>query len=559
MTGGKAIMKRVAPIFLATFSLLACDGDLLAPHHRLHGDLATDARSPSPTLTAVGSSSTRITLTWSDNSPNESGWEIWRSSAGPSGTFTLIGSVGPNTTEYFDSGLAPRSEYCYEVRSFRKTGAKLNYDGFFTVSCATTLPAPPAASNVDAAFGDNTWVAVTWTPPSATPNATWVQRALGRDGPWTTIAQVDGTAASFTDFNVTSEQLYCYRVSAVYIGDEGLSNVDCTARPAAPTNLTALAADGQSVDLHWADNSNVETQYEIQRSLDGTAMQTIATVAANVTTYHDGGLTSNTRYWYRLRAKGEDGTSLYSGSASAVPTSDPPPAPTDVHAFPIRSTAVTVAWSPPATATSFRVERSTDAQTSWQLIASTTQPYVGDEQRTPEQEVCYRVYASNLKGESSASQPSCTRPPLPPTDVRVTPQDDGSQLVSWTDNSNVEDGYQAVVWVFIYDCSASGCYYVCDSSGCYYEICDGDGCYPAQERRLYTLPANATTLSIASSDMLDAVYAMRDGGNSEPGTFAATSAAFSAASPRLPSAMSRAAPTDRVHPSAKRPCRTRRC
>lgn len=562
MTNMRLVMRRVALVALVGLTLSSCDGDLLAPRHRPRGDAMNDARTPTATLTAVASASTRINLSWTDNSANETGWEIWRSSAGASGTFTLIASVGPNSTDYFDSGLAPSSTYCYQVRSFRKTGSRVNYDSFLGVACATTLPAPPAASNVDAGFGQNSWVLVTWTPPppSASPNAIVLQRAFGRDGAWATIANVNATTPSFTDFNVAIEQLYCYRVSTVYTGDEGLSNVDCTARPAAPTNLVATAADAQSVDLHWADNSAVETQYEIQRSLDAVTAQTIATVAANVTTYHDGGLTANTRYWYRLRAVGPDATSPYSAWATVVLISDPPPAPTSVHAFPNGSTAVTVTWSPPTTASAFRVERSVDGQTTWQPAGATTDSYIADGQRTPEQEACYRVYASNSKGESTASQASCTRPPLAPTDIRITSQNDGSQLVSWTDNSNVEDGYEVSVWVFVYSCSPDfGCYYTCDNNGCYYATCDGSGCYPVQEKRFYALPANATSLLLDISDTFDAIYATRDGGESDPGTFAAGSTALSTAPPRTPSATKRLAPTHRLQTPSKPRCRTRRC
>lgn len=553
-------MKHVAPLLFMGFTVIGCAGDLLAPRHMSLGEAMTDARTPAPTLTAVASTSTQISLSWTDNSPNETGWEIWRSSTGGSGTFTLIASVDPNSTNLLDSGVTPKTEYCYQVRSFRKTGAKVTYDVFIGVSCVTTPPAPPAASNLDAAFGENPWVLVRWTPPSTTPNATRLQRALGRLGPWTTVADLDATATSYTDADVAIEHLYCYRVSAVYSGDESLSNVDCTARPAAPTNLIALPApDAQSVDLHWADNSTVETQYEIQRSLDGVTPQTIATASVNATTYHDAGLASNTRYWYRLRARSDDALSAYSPWTTVLLISDPPNAPTGVRAFPQSSTAITVAWSPSLTATSFRIERSADGQTTWQVVGSTTQSFVADGQRTPEQEVCYRVFAANSKGESAASQVTCTRPPLPPADVRITSQDDGTLLVSWTDKSNVEDAYLVMVLVMVIECDPSGCFYQCDNNGCYLATCSLDGCFPVQQRQAFVLPANATSLPIGSSDTFEAVYAMRDGGTSDPGALGTgptvTSNAWRGAAPPI----QRPDPTQRLQPPSKRPCRTRRC
>jgi hypothetical protein len=173
-----------------------------------------------------------------------------------------------------------------------------------------------------------------------------------------------------------------------------------------------------------------------------------------------------------------------------------------------------------------------------------------DGQRAPEKEVCYRVYAANSYGESPASQVDCTMPPLAPSGVSVTLQADGSRLVSWTDNSHVEDGYVVLV---SYDagCTADNCYYVCDADGCHYETCDANGCYLAQyQERSYVLPPNATSHLIYGSEIFEAVFASRDGGHSDAGTSAAGSAAGAASlspnSARASSAARRAPPMRKV-------------
>jgi len=96
----------------------------------------------------------------------------------------------------------------------------------------------------------------------------------------------------------------------------------------------------------------------------------------------------------------------------------------------------------------FRVERSTGA--SWVAVATTVagEPFPIDEGRTPEQQVCYRVFASNARGESDASNIACTAPPLGPTALGATTVDEQTIDITWTDNSAVEDGYVVLVPAF---------------------------------------------------------------------------------------------------------------
>ena len=66
-------------------------------------------------LTATAVSSSRIDLTWSDNSSDESGFEIERQSGGSG--FAQIATVGAETTSHADTGLAASTTYDYRVRA----------------------------------------------------------------------------------------------------------------------------------------------------------------------------------------------------------------------------------------------------------------------------------------------------------------------------------------------------------------------------------------------------------------------------------------------------------
>lgn len=452
-------MRRALPAASILLLLLGCGGDFLAPRRHVPG--AADARTPAPVLTTSWSSSTQIDLSWTDNVPNETGWEVWRSTTGATGAFALLASLAPNVTSYSNVNLTPVTEYCYKVRWFRKTGPGAAYGDFLNVSCTTTPAPPPPATNVNASFGDNSWVSVIWTSPTSAVNGLRMERSTSVDGPWTTLALMDAAATSYTDFNVTIEQLYCYRVSSIAAAGETPSTADCTVKPNAPTNVAAVPTDAQSVVVSWADNSKVESEYEVQRSLDGYSVQATATVGANVTTYRDAGLPSNTRYYYRVRAKTTDATSPYSPWATAMPVSGPPAAPTVVNVYPSCSTCASAYGSAAAGTESVRIERSTGGG-AW--AAAFTQTvidswYFNDGGLVTEQSVCYRAVAINSAGESSPSDERCTTPPAAPSDAYVVWLESGDAEVHWTNRSAVNDGF--LVATYYWDYSGDYCGWGC--------------------------------------------------------------------------------------------------
>lgn len=88
--------------------------------------------------------------------------------------------------------------------------------------------------------------------------------------------------------------------------------------PSAPTNLVATALSATEVKLEWVDNSNNEDGFKVERKKEGEDWSEIATVTENVTTYIDSGLTSRTKYYYRVRAYNSAGNSDYSNEAEVT-------------------------------------------------------------------------------------------------------------------------------------------------------------------------------------------------------------------------------------------------
>jgi titin len=477
-------------LLIAVAALLAGCQDPMAPEPEVKS-LALQGGPPSAgEPSAWASSPTQINLSWPDNSNNEAGWEIHRSTTGREGAFSLLDRTAANVTSYSNVELKALTEYCYRVRSFRTNGRK-TLGEFLATVCATTLGPPEAAASLSATPALFGAVDIAWTTGSFSTNGFRVQRAATIEGPWVDLKTLASWERSYDDTGRAVEQQVCYRVVAFNTWGETPSDTDCTTPPAEPRNLAATSPDEQHIALTWEDRSAAEDGYEVQRAGDDFVWSVIATLPADASAYSDGGLTVNTRYWYRVRATKDGGFSYFSETISATTIGAPPTAPF-AWAGPSGSSSVSVSWWDSPLAEGFRLERSTDDEATWVSLITTTaaQGWFDDVGRSSEQRVCYRVFAFNRLGDSPASNSACTTPPAAPSELRVTSIDDQTNEISWRDHSGVEDGFE--LWV-----------------EAYYE-----GWW---EPYYYAVPlaANTTSLRVAANEYPFAIAAVKDGGYSD--------------------------------------------
>ncbi|MGE5392819.1 MAG: fibronectin type III domain-containing protein [Candidatus Saccharibacteria bacterium] len=316
------------------------------------------------TATVNGSS---VTLTWTDNSTNETGFKMYR---GP--LWTDIGNVDPNVTTFVDSSRSPGT-YTYKVQAFSGAPGNILYSApspeiTVTVGTATgggtgdgggstttgtgssgggsgttgtgsgSYSTPSSPSGLTAAVNSNL-VTLTWTDNSTNETGFKVYR-----GPvWTDIGNVGANVTTFVDSRQPGA--YVYRVQAFnqinggYPLYSGLSNdftvtvggatsptnensttgdqqnttraTDPTSTvtapaptgtptgtaPLPPSDLTATVS-GNSVRLNWKDNSAEETGFKLYR---GPLWTDIGNVGPNVTSYTVSDLTPGP-YSFRLQS-----------------------------------------------------------------------------------------------------------------------------------------------------------------------------------------------------------------------------------------------------------------
>ena len=217
--------------------------------------------------------------------------------------------------------------------------------------------------------------------------------------------------------------------------------------PAAPTSLAATAVSSSQINLTWTDNATNETGFAIERSPDGTTFAPLATVAANVTTYQNTGLTASTTYHYRVRATNGAGPSAWSNVANAQTTGTAPAAPTNLTATAVSSTQINLAWTDNASnETGFAIERSPDGTTFAPLatVAAnvTTHANTGLAVATT---YYYRVRATHAAGPSAwsnvANAQTANAVPLSPSNLRATAVSSSQINLTWTDRSTNETAF----------------------------------------------------------------------------------------------------------------------
>ena len=195
----------------------------------------------------------------------------------------------------------------------------------------------------------------TWNGTSmATPHVAGAWAVAKQKNPGASVTTVlnalTSTGVSITDTNGISKR----RIAI----DLALATLTSPSEPDAPTDLTARAFSRARVNLTWQDNSTLETGFVLERRVGLLGMwQTLATPAANETSYQDNTVAAATRYYYRIKAINGVGSSSYSEVVDEL-TYDITPGPTDVLAIVASASRINLTWTDNAdNETGYRISR----------------------------------------------------------------------------------------------------------------------------------------------------------------------------------------------------------
>jgi fibronectin type 3 domain-containing protein len=309
------------------YKVSAVSGTTESPNSTSEGSCTPDGPPAAPSNLVAADGVGEATLTWNDNSNNETGFNIWRKKS-TEAMFSPLDSVMPNVTTYTDTTSA--GTYTYTVRA---TGVGFTYSMFSNTDDAVVVDLLPAPTGLVATAGDKK-VTLTW---NAVPGANFytVKRNTNKPDPGgppydDVLPNPNVTTPGYTDLNLTNGIKYRYVVTANN-GKPSPISMEASATPvppvppARPTNLSGQVINlnnANSVTLTWTDASSDETGFRVERKLGSGSFASIGTPGANSTSFNDPGpLTAGSTYTYRVFAtKTNAPDSLQSNEVQATPS-----------------------------------------------------------------------------------------------------------------------------------------------------------------------------------------------------------------------------------------------
>jgi autotransporter-associated beta strand protein len=215
---------------------------------------STAAAQPPATpsnVVATGVATNQIDLAWLDNSGNEDGFSLERSTNG--GNYTFIAMTAAGVTNYSDTNLLAGKSYFYRVQAFRSCWGNSAYSS--PVSAETLAPPAPVTPIGLVAMPGNAKVNLSWLT-SAGATGYNLKRGTRSGGPYTITNSLSGT--SYLDSSVVNGTTYYYVISAVNAGGEGNDSREASTTPANFliaywTNRITSAVQSWDANANWTN------------------------------------------------------------------------------------------------------------------------------------------------------------------------------------------------------------------------------------------------------------------------------------------------------------------
>ena len=315
-----------------------------------------------------------------------------------------------------------------------------------TATAQTNLPAAP--SGLTATAASLTQINLAWTNNAGNQTGFKIDQATSSDfSTGLTTVAVGASATTYSATGLSNTTTYYFRVRATNSYGDSANSATASAvpglYPAAPSGLSANAISSSQINLSWTDNSNNETGFKVDQatSSDFSTGLTTVTVGANVNTYNETGLPSNTTYYYRVRATNATGDSANTSTASAKTQDVVPAAPSGLSAISISSTQINLSWTDNSNnETGFKIDRATSSDFLTGLttvtVAANAITYSATG-LTSGATYYFRVRATNAVGDSANASPASAIAATPLTITNPT-FDDGGWLAGDGDDRNAE-------------------------------------------------------------------------------------------------------------------------
>lgn len=159
-------------------------------------------------LTATIVSKSEVTLTWDDNSSDETAFIVEQKS-GTGNSWSSISTLNPNTTSYTVKNLKADTIYTFRVQAYNKT----YYVGSVSNECEVSTKSLTAPSALIAKAVSSSAINLEWMDNSTGEQGFIIERKPS-GGKYVEIAKVGPNVTKYTDSNLMAGSEYYYRVKA---------------------------------------------------------------------------------------------------------------------------------------------------------------------------------------------------------------------------------------------------------------------------------------------------------------------------------------------------------
>ena len=215
-------------------------------------------------LTATATSTTTVSLQWTDNATNETAYTVARSTDGI--TFTALSNAPQNATSYNDTGLSSNTTYYYQVSAINPAGGSTPA----LANATTPLAAPTTPSGATFVVVSPTQINLAWKDNANNESGYNIFRKTGSAGVFVLIAALPANSTSYNDTTVAPGNLYDYHIVAF----NAAGNSDFVGLTATTSSVTFVS------NLTWVSATVGYKTIQLDKNINGLPITLRGTVYA---------------------------------------------------------------------------------------------------------------------------------------------------------------------------------------------------------------------------------------------------------------------------------------
>ncbi|MEX2181628.1 MAG: hypothetical protein WD771_06260 [Gemmatimonadaceae bacterium] len=407
-----------------------------------------------------------IQLAWTDNSGNETHFEVAQCAGVGCTNFVTVASPGAGVTTFLADTLTFDVRYRFIVRAVNTAGSSAWSD---TLEIGTTVPAVP--TDLEAYITDGSGnIRLLWTDASDNESGFEIDYCVGADCESWVLLTAAAANTTQLDLGSLGANTFRFRIRATNAAGtsapSAFTEITGDGPYAAPIGTIATTTGPTSILITWSDQTNNETIFRILRCTGGSCDPLMGTVvdsvARDVTSFDDTSVGTGALYRYVVVAVngfGELASAAFDGHTML------PDAPGTLSATTISSAEIALAWTDGGPfETGYVIERCQGGGcTGFAVIDTVPANFVSfnDTGLSANATYRYRVQAINAVGASAYSNiaEKATDIPATPTDLSALAMTTTRIDLAWTDNATNEDFY------IVERCAGT-----CDASGTFVQI-----------------------------------------------------------------------------------------